>query len=1274
MPRPERPLDPAGGPIQEFAAQLRTLRRRAGSPSYRELARRAHFAMATLAHAARGDRLPSLAVTLAYVRACDETEDTEDWARRWRAVAEHTGTATPAEPGGEPPYPGLAAFQAGDADRFFGREELVQRLRLLLGQRRFVAVVGASGAGKSSVLRAGLLPQAGPALVITPGARPLEECAIALGARLGTPAGTLAADLRAQPRNLGLALRQLLHEEHPGAELLLVVDQFEELFTLCSDPAERTAFLAALRAASDDELTGRTRVVIGVRSDFYTHCLQRPELAPVLQDAQIVVGRLSTDELRAAIVEPAVRARATVETALVTRLVADASGRPGVLPLVSHALLETWKRRRGNTLTLTAYDEAGGIEHAVARTAEHVHEQLSEPQRELLRGVLLRLTALGEGTEDTKRRIDRTELDTADPDTALVLDRLTQARLLTRDGDSIEITHEALIRSWPRLRGWLTEDRDGLRVHRALTDAAAAWEADGRDPDALYRGSRLALARDWVRRHPAALSPREQEFLARAVAEADRAERLERRRTTRLRQAVALLAVLVLLSGTAAVLAVRAQEVADRERTTAIAQRVADRAISLRTANPGLAARLSLAAYRLAPTREARGGLYGSFATHYASPLAEQGNTVYDVEYHPDGRAMVIANQDSTVGLWDVADPAHPHRVRTLYGHEGAVLSAVYSPDGTLVASGGQDGVGRLWSVRDPGRAKEIGRFPQTGEQITTLAFSRDGTHLVAGAIDGAMRVWDVHDPAAPRLLSTLREFRTLHSLAFSPDRRTLAAVGTGSAAVRFYDTADPGRPRELAQPRLGRDAAYGGAFNRDGTLFATGLSDRTVQVVDVRERDQPRTLPALRGHEDTVYDLAFSPVEDVLATAALDCDVRTWLLADREHPRPGVKLDKHTDIVRAIAFRPDGRTLASGGLDRSVRQWDFTDPGAPVALAERSGHVGTVLATAFHPSAPVLVTTGGDFTVRLWDVREQRYPRLLKVLTRHTDMVYDARFSPDGRTLATAGFDGVVHLWDTTDPLAPGELGSLRGEGDGVLSLAWGAQGAMLVTGRVDGRLRLWDVRDRRDPQPGALLEGHSGVVFGVAYNEAANLVVSVGGDRMVRVWRATDHTGAAELAVAAGHTDLPYSVAISPQGTLLASSGADHTVRVWDIRDPTRPTEVSRRDDHGNITYSVAFRADGRALVSTGADRTLRLWEVGEGGELTESASLALHRDRVYTAQFSPDGTVVASSGHDGVALLADADPERAAAKVCELPDPELSEAEWQQYFPDVARTPSC
>jgi hypothetical protein len=375
MPRPERALDVTGGPVSVLALELRALRAGAGGTSYRELARQTAFSATTLAEAAGGRRMPTLEVTLAYVKACGG--DVADWEDRWQATMATLTADRHDDEDTEAPYPGLRAFQFADADRFFGREQLVSRLLRDLAGRRFLAVFGASGSGKSSLLRAGLVPAVAAAdgdisfAVLTPGSEPVRH---------------LSATLRTS---------------RPG---LLVVDQFEEVFTLCAREEERQRFIDALLDLTEDGGSAGTTVVIGVRADFYPRCGSYPRLVTAMHGAQLLVGSMTADELSEAISRPAAQAGFSVERALSATVVSDALRQPGALPLVSHAMRETWLRRRGNVLTLAGYQAAGGVEGALTRTAERVYAGLTDQQQRIARDLLLRLAALGEGTEDTRPR------------------------------------------------------------------------------------------------------------------------------------------------------------------------------------------------------------------------------------------------------------------------------------------------------------------------------------------------------------------------------------------------------------------------------------------------------------------------------------------------------------------------------------------------------------------------------------------------------------------------------------------------------------------------------------------------------------------------------------------------------------------------------------------------------------------------------------------------------------------------------------------------------
>jgi len=1274
MPRPERPLDEDGGVVTRFAADLRLLRVKAGSPPYRELARRAHYSASTLAEAASGRRLPSLAVTLAYVQACDG--DVAEWEERWRRAIEELAADNSGEPGESSdsaadtsgsangqervPYVGLASFQPEDCEWFFGRERLTDDLVRRVRAQRFLAVFGASGSGKSSLLRAGLLARIRaetaasgapwPTVLMTPGPHPLDECAVSLAAVGGGSAPALRKELAEDARALHLAVLQTLAEHPADADLLLVVDQFEEVFTLCADEAERARVIDALLAAVHAP-NSRTRVVLGVRADFYARCSQHPGLVEALRDAQVPVGPMTTDELRRAITQPAVRAGCVVEGALLARVIGDAGGQANALPLVSHALRETWRRRRGNTLTLAGYEAAGGIRHALSRTAEAVHTGLTAEQQRLARGVFLRLVALGDGTGDTKRRVHRDDLGAGHPDVDAVLDALARARLVTLDADTVEITHEALLDAWPRLRRWRDEDRADLLTYQRLAEAARIWERENRDPHLLYQGSRLAAATEWAERHrdDVLLGDRLRDFLTASA-------RHERRAAALRRAAVAALAALALLASVTAAVAFQQRSAARTERDRATAERIMAGADHLASTDPSLAARLDLAAYRLRPTKKARTGLLDTQNIALSRPLTGHTQAVYAVAYSPDGRTLATGGVDATIRLWNTSDPTRPRPLGApLTGHASAVNWLQFSPDGRTLASAGRDRTARLWDVSDPAHPKALGQ-PLTGHTgyAFSVSFSGDGRTLVTASYDRTVRLWDVSDPAHARPLGEPLTGHTdsVASAALSPDGRTVASAGHDHT-VRLWNVADRTRPKALGQPLTGhRSDVYAVAFSPDSRTLASVGDDRTVRLWDVSDPAHAKPLGRpLTGHTDTILAVNFSPDGRTLVTGGADHTLRLWDVSDPARPGPlGPPLVGHTGFVVWAVFSPDGRWLASAGNDRTVRLWNLPQ----TAL---TGHTGTINAVAYARDGRTVATASADRTVRLWDPRTRR--PWGPPLTAHTDDVTRAVFTPDSRMLATAGRDRTARLWDVSAPARPRPLSSIPiGDDDVADALAFHPGGRVLVTGGRDFTLRLWDVSDPSHPRRlGPPLTGHISRLHWAAFSPDGRTLASSSSDDKVRLWDVRDPARPRALpSIVTGDKGGILWGAFSADGRLLATAGAGHAVQLWNVRDPARPAALG----HPLVGHSlpvrwVGFLPDGRTLASAGDDGTVRLWNVFDPAHAHPSGNPMTggHTGALDSAAISPDGRTVASAGDDRVLRLWSTELEPAIDRVCATTD---------------------
>ncbi|MDT7843415.1 nSTAND1 domain-containing NTPase [Streptomyces justiciae] len=1277
MPRKERPIDADGGPLPEFAAGLRELRRKAGSPPYRILAERAHYSISTLSSAAAGQRLPTLAVTLAYVRACDG--DAQEWEQRWRAAADRLGAQEaalgPAEgSAASSPYAGLRSFTEEDAKWFFGREQLVEEVAGRLERQRFVVVIGASGSGKSSLLRAGLVPRlqaAATVVVLTPGPRPLEECAVRLGALAGLTPGSLYAEFRQDPDNLDRVARQIVARGEGGEGIVLVVDQFEETFTLCQDDGERRCFIEALVTAAS-AASGQCRVVLGVRADFYAHCTHHPLLVAAMRDTQVPVGPMTLDELRRAVVSPAQRAGLSVQGALLASLTAQAHGQAGTLPLLSHALLQTWRRRRGNALTLEAFEAAGGLEGGLARTAEEFYQQLGIQQQELTERLFVRLTALGDGTEDTRRPARLQELaeltEPADSeDITAVLERAAAARLLTLDHERVELAHEALIRCWPRLHGWLTEDREAMRALRQLTDAAHTWEALGHDPGALYRGTRLAMA---VALDRTSLSVTERAFLDASQAAAEGEQAAARRGTRRLRRLTALLAVLFLTACATTVYALRAQDSATRQRNIALSQKVAQQADAVRSTNPALAGQLSLAAYHLAPTTEARGSLLSTFATPYATRLTGHTDNVNAVAYRSDGRVLVTGSNDDTARLWSVTDPHRPRTLAVLSGHTEKVSHAAFSPDGRILATASWDDTARLWDTTNPARPRPAAVLRGHNRDVNAVAFSPDGDTLATASTDGTVRLWDLTDPRRPRTRDTLPgrkdAKRAVVSVAFSPDGRTLATAVFDNT-VRLWSLAHSSARARAVATLKGHTAALNWvAFSPDGRTLASASWDRTVRLWDVTSPEHPARVATLTGHTDGVRSVAISPDGRTVASAGMDQTVRVWDIGDPHHPVRQSVLTGHTDAAVFVAFSPDGRTLASAGDDQTVRLWDLP-------LVSTVSHTDTVCAVTFTPDGHTLATTGDDRTVRLWNVTDPLRPRKFAALTGHRDTVCGLAFSPDGHTLATGSWDRTAILWDVTDPRHPRQLATVTGHDAHVNTVTFRPDGQVLATSGGDGTVRLWQVADPRAPRELTVLTGHAGGANTAVFSPDGRTLATGGWDGTVRLWDVTDPRRPNLLDTSPVLEEGVNAAAFSPDGKTLVTTDFGDTVRLWRVTGG-RLHSAATLVGHVGAVHSPAFTPDGRTLATTGADGTARVWDLTDPAHPRARATLTSGGKHVYTAAFAPDGHTLVTAGADRTAQIWETDPERVAARVCCDSHPTMTRSEWKQYFGNLTYRPPC
>jgi WD40 repeat protein/serine/threonine protein kinase len=1198
------------------------------------------------------------------------------------------------------PYKGLRAFQQADAADFFGRTAMIERvlgrLQEPVVENNFLAVIGPSGSGKSSLVKAGVLPSLRQGGVpgsenwfyaeMVPGEVPLEELAAALLSVSTSPLPGGVETLRDHVDGLAQGVYEALPSK--DSKLLLMIDQFEELFTQVEQESDRQQFLDLILNAVNAQ-NSPVIIIATLRADFYDRPLLYQGFGELIRARTELVLPLNDEELAETISGPAYRVGAVLEDGLIETIIEDVREQPGALPLLQYALTELFERREGALLTNAAYQDIGGTLGALAKRAEEVYRRFNETGQNMARQMFLRLVTLGEGQEDTRRRILQSELLTlGDRDLVEdVIDRFGRYRLLTFDRDdttrssTVEVAHEALIRRWERLREWLTESRNDIRLERELLNAAHEWELADKDKSYLMQGNRLLTFEEWSESTSLRLNELEIDFLHASLkardklqaAERARQERereLERQKARNMRIAAAIFGVAAVLAVILSLFAFDQRNKADEQRTIAETEReradeqreIAVEAMNVAETNERKNLSLALAsnarsafiennpALALPVAIEAR----GVFDPPEAEVLRILGQTTFSpgprfrftdsprsilaVDFNADGSIGAYAGSEGLVYLIDTVSGETIRKIET-----GSPINAVaFSPDGALIAAAMTDSTVGIWQIIN---GEEQHRLSGHADIVTDVEFSPDGALLASSSADTSVRLWDVANGEHLRTLQKHIDY--VIKLSFSPDGSRLASASSSfgvregdrtieNNTVQIWDVASGENILTIPPDGTGfyRDVEFG----PDSAIFAAATWSSalggTARIYDAQTGDE---LYRLYAHRDTLSNLEFSPDGELLATASNDATVKFW-----DYDK-GVLITSYVDFphrVQDIEFSPDGEYMLIGlgesmsfpdgnddPADSSAFLWDLRNR---MQTLQYEGNTNWTWAADISDDGSMIASGAGplymppslddlDATVRVWDANTGEP---LAVLEGHENTVDSVRFEPDGLYILSASWDGTIRRWDWQS----GEQIQLYELPDAprVYMIELLPDGEQFISGSRDGIIRMWDI------ESGEVLReyiGHTDPVNGVHISDDGKLLVSASGDwfsddQTVRLW----DVGSGELLrTFVGHTHIVNYAQISPNQEFIVSTSWDGTVRMWDVETGE---EIRQFVGHNGYTFGIAISQDSQIVLTTSSDYTVRMWNTATGEELIRFDQ---HTDWIQEVVFSPDESFAVSAGQD-------------------------------------------
>ena len=1135
------------------------------------------------------------------------------------------------------PYRGLFHFGPDDAEFFFGREVFVAELEQAVESRAFVPVLGASGSGKSSVVLAGLVPrlqQTGQWQFthFRPGEDPFHALASAL-VPLYTPALNETKQML-QSRELATYLQDdrlpladvvaQIQRNHPHQRVLLIADQFEELYTLCPDDTMRRQFLDCLLASLSVASSSSSPLVLiaTMRADFLGNALSYRPFADVLQAQDVKLGVMNREELCDVIEQPVAKLEVGFEAGLVDRILKDVENEPGNLPLLEFALTELWKRRMGKTLTHGAYDAIGQVEGALARYADQKYGQLSESEKEQVRRIFIQLVRPGEGTEDTRRLATKEEL--GEERWALVK-QLADTRLVVTSQDeakqeTVEVVHEALIRNWGELREWMVTDREFRSWQERLRGAMQQWEATNWDGGALLRGATLVEAEERLQARAEDVSPAGKIFIQRSFDLENRLNREREEQEQRELTAIKRLAKEETRARKAAQTTTRVMGIAFVSvlgfavlsayqwhqsligQIQALSQssnaKFAVNRNSFDALIDALEAAESLKQISWLPKDPKLLSDTLTFLNQSLNWVRErnrlEGHTgfIQSVSFSPDGEIIATASYDKTVKLWNKDGDF----IRDLEGFDDAVLSVDFSPDSQILATASRDGTLKIWSRN----GSLIQDWRAHDGRINSIHFAPNGQIIATADNVGIVKLW--------KLDSTLLKQLSAHdgramSVRFSPNGQLLATGGNNG--VKLWNWEDGSLLQSISEHT---DAIADLSFSRDGRTLASASFDKSIILWNLDHRSETTVFATqnssfVANHADAVTSISLSPDGNTLVSSSIDDTIKLWNLEGQLIDT----LEGHDSRVNSTSFSPDGFLLVSSSNDKTAKLWQIKRK----SLTISTGHEKSIYGVNINSDGSKLLSSSKDETVKIWD-KNGNLSLDLNVGTSVTD----ASFSPDGNVVAIASNDPAIKLW-TSDG---NSYKDISGHTEKILSISYSVDGKSIVTSSADQTAKLWT----SDGQLLQTFSGHKGWVYRARFSPDAKRIITSGEDRTAKVW---DRNGKV-LMTLTGHVGTVYRAVFSQDGEMIATSSEDNTVKLWDKNG----NEIFTLLGHSAAIWGVAFSPDGHIIATASDDKTIKLWT--KQGTLI--ATLIGHNDAVNDVKFSPDAKVLITASSDKKMIL--------------------------------------